>query len=406
MEKDVFSVDRLKTAGGEMGAQGFSRIVLYSALAVSLAGCGGGGGTVATPENVQTGRLLDGPVCGVQYATPSWSGVTEFDGTFNYQEGEPVTFFIGDVVLGTARANRFVTPIDMVPGATNTADTTVINICRFLQSLDNDGDLGNGIVLPQGLEKELRGFSINFSDPAFDQNSEVLNMFDKLNSIPICDRKLFLVTDEYAKIHFEDTLIEIEGIRAEEEGRELTAAIVKPVGNAILIQGQSIPFEGWKIRGTAPYAYAWDIGDKTGFSSEEDPGLVSFYTTGNFPVVFTVTDADDVTASDHRLVTVVTGAEYPVPGKDEPVRVHFCDTDPNITVSPDAEVRLKAEITMGNPPFYYFWHYPDTAICSFSEDPLDASFRFPSAGRYTVSIMVIDSWNQDDWTSTVQIIVK
>ena len=389
-----------------MGAQGFSRIVLYSALAVSLAGCGGGGGTVATPENVQTGRLLDGPVCGVQYATPSWSGVTEFDGTFNYQEGEPIIFFLGNVILGTARANRFVTPIDMVPEAADTTDPNVINICRFLQSLDIDGNPRNGITISKEIRDVLTGFLINFTDPDFDQNPEVQRMFDELNSRELFAEERCLVSSEDAMLHFEDTLIEIEGILAEEEGRELTAAIVKPVGNAILIQGQSIPFEGWKIGGIAPYAYAWDIGDKTGFSSEEDPGLVSFYTTGNFPVVFTVTDADAVTASDHRLVTVVTGAEYPVPGKDEPVRVHFCDTDPIITVSPDAEVRLKAEITKGNPPFYYFWHYPDTAICSFSEDPLDASFRFPSAGRYTVSIMVIDSWNQDDWTSTVQVIVK
>lgn len=392
-----------------MGALWLSRVSLYTVLSFLLAGCGGGGGTATTPEDVQTGSFLDGPVCGIQYTTPRWNGITEQEGLFNYQEGEPVTFSIGNVVLGTARANRFVTPVDLVPGAADATDPVVINICRFLQSLDHDANPKNGITISRELRDALMGFSVNFTDPDFDQNPEVQRLLDYINSIPLFEEERCLVSAEDALIHFEDTLIEIEGILAEEEGRDLAAAIARPVGNAILIQGQaqSIRLEGRKIGGTAPYSYVWDVGDETGFSEIEDPGLVSFYTTGNFPVLFTVMDANGNTASDHRLVTVVSSQVYgPIPGKDEKAQVVLTNPDNSVTVRQNTAVHLKAEITQGNPPFYYFWAYPKTATYSFSENPLDASFRFRSAGRHTVSITVIDSWNQDDWTCTMGIVVE
>ncbi len=385
----------------------FKILAACGVLVLSLAGCGGGGGTVSTPADVQTGSFIDSPVCGLQYDTTRWNGLTAQDGTFNYQPGETVTFSIGNVILGSTQAKRFVTPIHLAPGATDLRDPCVVNLCRFLQSLDQDNNPGNGITISSETRDFLQGFSVNFTDPEFEQNPDVQRLFEELNMQCIFEEERSLVPVAPAMIHFEETLIEIEGILAEEANQPLSAIIEKPLWNVILILSQSIQLEGLVTGGTPPYSYAWNVGDETNFSLAEDPGLISFYTTGNFPVVFTVTDAENATASDYGLVTVVDGEKYgPVPGQDEQVEVRFVNAGDVITVPLHQEVRLKAEILRGNPPFHYFWSYPGTAIFSSSTNPLEAFFRFRSTGRYLVSFTMVDSWNQDDWTCSVVVIVE
>lgn len=393
-----------------MGSIGVSRIMAAcSALVISLAGCGSGGGTVSTPADVQTGRFIDSPVCGLQYDTPRWSGLTGPNGTFNYQPGETVNFSIGNVILGSTQAKRFVTPIDLALGGADLRDPRVMNICRFLQSLDQDNNPANGITISSETRDFLQGFSVDFTDPEFGQNPEVQRLFEELNMQPIFEEERYLISAESAIIHFEESLIAIEGILAEEANQPLVAIIKKPKWNVLLILGhsQSIQFEGLVNGGAPPYSYAWNVGEETNFSLEKDPGLISFYTTGNFPVVFTATDAENATASDYGLVTVLDREEYgPIPSRDERAQVHFVNAKDVITVPLHQELRLKAKITHGNPPFHYFWSYPGTAIFSPSANPLEAFFRFGSTGRYFVSFTMVDSWNQDDWTCSVQVIVE
>ncbi len=385
----------------------FIIMAMCGILVISLAGCGGGGGTVATPEGVQTGSFIDSPVCGIQYDTPRWNGLTEPDGTFNYQPGETVTFSIGNVVLGSAQAKRFVTPLDLVPWATDLRDPCVVNICRFLQSLDQDNNPGNGITISSETRDSLQGFSVNFTDPEFEQNPDVQRLFEELNLQCLFEEERFLVSTESAMIHFEDTLIEKEGILAEDVNQPLVAIIEKPRWNVLLVQEQSLQLEGLVAGGTPPYSHAWNVGEEANFSLAEDPGLISFYTTGNFPVIFTATDAENATASDYGLVTVLGCEEYgPVPGRDEPADVRFVNAGNVITVPLHQEIRLKVEIVQGNPPFHYFWSYPETAIFSRSTNPLEAFFRFRSTGRYMVSFTMVDSWNQDDWTCSVLVKVE
>lgn len=85
---------------------------------------------------VGDGRLVDAPVEGVHFVSGSLAGVTGPAGEFQYQQGELVRFYIGDIALGEAVAGKpIVTPLDLVPGGT--LDTpAVINIARLLQSLD------------------------------------------------------------------------------------------------------------------------------------------------------------------------------------------------------------------------------------------------------------------------------
>ena len=91
------------------------------------------------------GIFVDSPVDGLTYKTPSLSGTTDARGGFKYRSGEDVAFYIGDLKLGSAKGADILTPIQLVPGARNADNATVANICVLLQSLDEDGDLNNGI---------------------------------------------------------------------------------------------------------------------------------------------------------------------------------------------------------------------------------------------------------------------
>ena len=93
---------------------------------------------------VDDGRLIDAPVEGVSYQSGSLAGITGSSGEFQYEVGNTIRFFIGDIALGRAvRGKSVITPLDLVvDGATDTP--AVINIARLLQSLDSDP--GDGVI--------------------------------------------------------------------------------------------------------------------------------------------------------------------------------------------------------------------------------------------------------------------
>jgi hypothetical protein len=85
---------------------------------------------------IKNGQFIDAPVQGLSYRSGRVSGVTGPEGEFQYEDGRKVHFSIGDVQLGEAAAGKaLMTPVDLVPGG-SIDSTAVINIARFLQSLD------------------------------------------------------------------------------------------------------------------------------------------------------------------------------------------------------------------------------------------------------------------------------
>lgn len=85
---------------------------------------------------IRDGQLVDGPVEGVQFESGTLRGVTGPNGEFQFEDGEDIRFFIGDIVLGQpVLAKSLMSPIDLVPDG-DLANTEVVNIARLLQSLD------------------------------------------------------------------------------------------------------------------------------------------------------------------------------------------------------------------------------------------------------------------------------
>ena len=73
----------------------------------ALSACGAGGYVILT------GHFVDAAVGGIAYETPSLSGVTDANGTFEYRPGETVRFLLGDLLLGESAGKATITPFDL-----------------------------------------------------------------------------------------------------------------------------------------------------------------------------------------------------------------------------------------------------------------------------------------------------
>ncbi|HET57169.1 MAG TPA: hypothetical protein ENN35_01855 [Deltaproteobacteria bacterium] len=146
---------------------------------VSIIGTGGGD---ATPTGPSSGAFVNSPVEGLYYKTPTYAGWTDADGTFPYEPGEEVEFYLGGadgLFLGTAPATGVVRPDDIA----DTARATRIG--QLLQTLDGDGNTNNGIGLPD-IAAYLEANSVDLDDDdAFETSMTALlaalnadNVFD------------------------------------------------------------------------------------------------------------------------------------------------------------------------------------------------------------------------------------
>lgn len=124
----------------------------WAAVVLAISACGGGGGGGGdggggdgggTPRS---GILADSPVQGVAYTTtPSrLTGTTDSNGAYAFVNGDTVAFSLGGLQLGSVQATGIVTPTELAAGNSN----KLSNLLVVLQSLDADGNPGNGIVIP------------------------------------------------------------------------------------------------------------------------------------------------------------------------------------------------------------------------------------------------------------------
>jgi len=142
------------------------RNLVFLSGIILLGGCSSDGG--GSNDGAATGTFVDSAVIGIEYQTPTQSGITNDRAEFRYQPGEQVTFKIGDLVLGTAPGGEMITPVDLVAGATGTDNQTVRNLLIFLQSLDADADPSDGIEITAAVREAIAGAgdSLDFSaDP-------------------------------------------------------------------------------------------------------------------------------------------------------------------------------------------------------------------------------------------------
>ena len=164
--------------------------VLHLTALVLLVACGGGdggGGSGGNPTPVNnkvelTGQFVDSAVAGLKYITSSGlTGATDGTGAFSYKDGDSVSFYLGDILLGEAAGAPLITPVDLVAGATDETNSTVMNIAALLQTLDEDSDPSTGITISGAVFMAAKGKSINFN--AVDFATEINNFLNAVFAV-------------------------------------------------------------------------------------------------------------------------------------------------------------------------------------------------------------------------------
>ena len=182
--------------------------ILSLGMILLLAACngGGGGGNSTNNDNTNTGYFVDSAVSGLAYVTSSGiTGITSATGEFSYAPGDTVTFSIGPIEIGQATAADMLTPVSLVPNADATNDV-VVNIARFLQSLDADGDPSNGITISAEVTAAAGTIGLSVTFDAADFDTTAASLVEALRTEAYGDTNT-LVSAVDAQAHLESSIL-------------------------------------------------------------------------------------------------------------------------------------------------------------------------------------------------------
>lgn len=184
--------------------------VAMTAGAWLLAGCGGGGGSSdgsSTPAALRSGQLGNIPIAGVSYTSSSdQRGVTDGNGQFSYRDGDTVTFKIGNITLGTVSGAALVNATRLTAAAAN-GDDVVLKLVQLINTLDQDGDPSNGVVITSASNNAL---SDNIAFSAATADIALTNVSNKLAAKSLETSNTTLVSKTAAEIYYFDSLARTE----------------------------------------------------------------------------------------------------------------------------------------------------------------------------------------------------
>ncbi|MCP4344380.1 MAG: penicillin acylase family protein [Desulfobacterales bacterium] len=160
------------------------RVAAIIMIAILCFGCASDDDDEDEPGNTpkpETGQFIDSPVQGMSYVSGTQSGITDSDGKFRYEKGKNIIFKIGDIVIGSeAPAKPIMTPVDLVEGATDHTNQTVTNISRFLQTLDENSNPDDGIVISGQVRNNAKGKILDFRSDEYDFKKSAQSVLEKL----------------------------------------------------------------------------------------------------------------------------------------------------------------------------------------------------------------------------------
>ncbi|WP_444994742.1 hypothetical protein [Aliikangiella sp. IMCC44359] len=184
---------------------------------IFLSACGGSSSNEPEspsnpPTQTTTGVFLDNAVEGLAFSSGAQSGLTDSAGTFTYEVNATVTFTLGDIEIGSASGKATLTPLDLVSDAVDETNPHVINILRFLQTLDDDGDVENGILITENTRELAADKSVNFDQSVidFENDGNVQTIISDITSASSAGARSLINTDD-TLFHFRTTLAEING---------------------------------------------------------------------------------------------------------------------------------------------------------------------------------------------------
>jgi len=237
-----------------------------------------------------SGVYTDSPVSGLTYTTSTGlTGTTNLNGDYSYHAGDTVTFKLYGTTLNTAAASVVLTPAD----ANNVDVDYTVNLLRFLQTVDTDQNLANGITLP-AVDTGDANLVINFNQDiyAFEQDATVLAFLTKYAS------GRSLVSIETAVTHFNSTIAAYNNTVLDLTGATLTSKTYSNLCANMSSVYQSLTYvvnaggTQYVLTGSDAVGYSSSITSATSIGSVAC--VKTAYTTNNTKTIASLTDAGNV----------------------------------------------------------------------------------------------------------------
>jgi hypothetical protein len=155
--------------------------------------------------------------------------------------------------------------------------------------------------------------------------------------------------------------------------------------------GGSIQFTGSAENGAPPYVYHWNFGD--GNSSSEQNPTYSYNAKGNYTVILSVTDAEDITINDHTWAKI--NGDNTAPSIPE--------INGEIQGKPRVVMNFTVESTdIDGDTLFYFIDWGDETNSSFgpyaSGDIITVTHIWSKKGTYVVRCKAQDVFGaESDW---------
>jgi len=151
------------------------------------------------------GQLTGATVEGANYVSGSISGITGSNGEFQYEVGNKIRFFIGDIPLGRAVDGKARVTTAELAGRDAIDTTAAINLARLLYSLDaSPGD--EAITIPADVRKAAIRSNASVSAAI-----DYLDLSDEPTFVNSASQLVAVLTDDYP---FTAVLIDADAARA------------------------------------------------------------------------------------------------------------------------------------------------------------------------------------------------
>jgi len=146
-----------------------------------------------------TGFVIDSAIEGIKYISGKYSGYTDINGQFKYDKDVGVTFYIGDestgIPMGTGvkpkqdpynKERKIITLFDL-EGSQDENSSRVVNMGRFLQTLDADEDISNGITIDKVTKDSiallgLKDLDFSIDTKEFEKKEKLQELLEDLST--------------------------------------------------------------------------------------------------------------------------------------------------------------------------------------------------------------------------------
>lgn len=236
-------------------------VILAAIVTASLAGCQSDVETIKEDfisidiEPDAYGEFIDSKVTGLRYISGDYKGITDENGRFGYILGEQIQFFIGDIALGNkVEPKEVLTPYDIASKNTFAA----LNIARFLQSLDDDAILDNGIQIINSIHHLSKNKILDFLSQEWEEenvnHSQIEQLVYSLTKNTLSGSR-YLVSPNDAYWHFSFTLDQLMSDKKQEILNEISITGCKS-HNECNIQSIETSFIGYCPSPAEVYVYS------------------------------------------------------------------------------------------------------------------------------------------------------